>query len=370
MYGLRLGIIILAGVFLSISTLLWAVRDDNDIQILTLLMVKRTSQRFDLYQLSPSYEVLRSIPALNVPSVPNVALGWSPDGFTTIPLSWSNDAKWILFGANGCDTSNCPAIYRMWSNGTDVQKLTFLGEPAWGPSWSPDNKWILYHAFVDNPESAAIFDIQIFKARPDGTQRQQITEMPFGAFQSAWSPDGEWIAFVSLPNPDRYDRDIYLIQPNGTALRRLTTSPAVETSPVWSPDGEWIAFLSDDNGDTGIFRVRTNGTQLEEVTDGATNYHSQPTWSPDGRWIYFSATEDHRRGIRHSGLYQIRPNGTEEERLMSQEGYYPPMWSPIPYTDLHIAHLLILGTGLPIIPLLARKMVMGYVARYNRLNDT
>ena len=48
-----------------------------------------------------------------------------------------------------------------------------------------------------------------------------------------WSPDGEWIAFVSYreyPNSD-----VYIMRKDGSDVRRLTEDPAKDTYPVWTP---------------------------------------------------------------------------------------------------------------------------------------
>jgi len=64
------------------------------------------------------------------------------------------------------------------------------------------------------------------------------------------------------------------------------------TSPCLSPDGQWLLVVGNSTSsiskaeNTDIFVVRTNGSQLTQLT-----YHPQtdmcPVWSKDGKYIYF-----------------------------------------------------------------------------------
>jgi Tol biopolymer transport system component len=57
-----------------------------------------------------------------------------------------------------------------------------------------------------------------------------LTPDSFG-FRPAWSPDGQWIAFMS--NHDHWNDNIYIIRPDATDLRQLTDSDAPEDYPEW-----------------------------------------------------------------------------------------------------------------------------------------
>ena len=55
----------------------------------------------------------------------------------------------------------------------------------------------------------------------------------------AWSPDSSRIALTLSKDGNS---EIYTMSRNGTDLRRLTNHPAIDTSPTWSPTGRQIAF--------------------------------------------------------------------------------------------------------------------------------
>ncbi len=121
------------------------------------------------------------------------------------------------------------------------------------------------------------------------------------------SPDGKRIAFVVTTTDERlykYRSSIWIVPVEGGEARLFTSGPASAHSPAWSPDGQWLAFVSEREGDLAgkdekdskklgkgkpqVWIIPTNGGEAQQVTfmqHGASN----PTWSPDGRHILFSA---------------------------------------------------------------------------------
>jgi dipeptidyl aminopeptidase/acylaminoacyl peptidase len=106
------------------------------------------------------------------------------------------------------------------------------------------------------------------------------------------SPDGRRVAFVvGVPllegEHSEWLSQIHVAAADGTSSMQLTRSDKSATSPEWSPDGQWIAFLSPRSGPkTNIWRIRVDGGEAEQLTDekgGVTAFR----WSPDGASIAF-----------------------------------------------------------------------------------
>lgn len=74
----------------------------------------------------------------------------------------------------------------------------------------------------------------------DGTGRVDLGT----GHRPAWSPDGEWVAFMRTAD-DGYEMtaaDLWLARADGSESVRLTSGPGLEMNPTWSPDGSAIAY--------------------------------------------------------------------------------------------------------------------------------
>lgn len=86
-------------------------------------------------------------------------------------------------------------------------------------------------------------DILLLSPGPRGPEITNLTRSPAQDSSPAWSPDGQWIAFLSRPEGDHPTNDIYVISVAGTRLTRLTADPGItwQAPLAWSPDGQWLA---------------------------------------------------------------------------------------------------------------------------------
>lgn len=70
----------------------------------------------------------------------------------------------------------------------------------------------------------------------------------------------------------------------------LTRTPGSrEKNTAWSPDGRWIAFISDKTGEEEIYLVDQHGEQpWRQLTEGGLGFRMHLEWSPDSNWLIFS----------------------------------------------------------------------------------
>jgi Tol biopolymer transport system component len=141
-------------------------------------------------------------------------------------------------------------------------------------SFSKDGQWL---AYVTYPEGV------LWRSRPDGSERLQLSFPPLQAALPRWSPDGKQIAFYGATpgNPEK----IYTVSPEGGSARQpVPHDPAHQLVPNWSPDGGKIIFGgSPYSGDSAIY-VLDLGNQRVTMLPGSHGLFS-PRWSPDGRYV-------------------------------------------------------------------------------------
>ncbi|MBN2084455.1 MAG: PD40 domain-containing protein [Anaerolineales bacterium] len=96
----------------------------------------------------------------------------------------------------------------------------------------------------------------------------------------AWSPDGEWIAFLSSGTRNTFD--ILRMRPGGTDIENLTDSTSDESGFDWSPDGTQIVFSSNRSGNYELYTMYADGSNVKQMTQTAELDEAEPAWSPDG----------------------------------------------------------------------------------------
>ena len=199
----------------------------------------------------------------------------------------------------------------MNADGSNQHALThFANAPQlWGStvtsdlSWSPDGQELVFAAYRNSQGGRE--QLYVVDVRTHGVRR--LTNLPDGATEPAWSPNGRWIAFVGAVAPGH----IYLLSTK--THKAHAVGKATGLCIAWSPDSKQLVF----NG----------GGKLELVNLAGTHYHSlgvdgdQPSWSPDGQWIVFP-----------SGDYvkEIRPDGQGLRHILyvtSKKGLnFEPNW--------------------------------------------
>jgi hypothetical protein len=92
------------------------------------------------------------------------------------------------------------------------------------------------------------------------------------------SPDGKALAFSSLTHLYRMD------VPKGSPTR-LVNGTTREFQPAWSPDGQWIAYVSWGSDGGHIWRARADGQGTPQQLTRHPAFYRDPVFSPDGSRI-------------------------------------------------------------------------------------
>lgn len=114
----------------------------------------------------------------------------------------------------------------------------------------------------------------------------------------AVSPDGKEIAVAMHPDSmvaDNTNVDVYVMGPDGSGLRSVTAgNQGADNTPRYSPDGQWLAYVSlerpvfeADRGRLMLKRRKDGKTESEtiEITKGWDRSVGSYTWCPDSKCI-------------------------------------------------------------------------------------
>ena len=223
------------------------------------------------------------------------------DGFGTL----SPDGKKIVFDSNrdrlDGEPVNTSGLFVMNADGTDQ---TFLTRGS-SPSWSPDGKYIAFHASASGtalpikPDpGAATFASDIFVVNVDdllehGTPPRNLTNDPAAVDDDPdWSPDGNSIVYTSHSVIDNHNNsvtaEIYLRRADGTGTpTRLTTNTEEERAPNWSHHGDRISYMCRTGSPRfEICVMDVDGTDQTQLTDNEVADLSG-AWSPNDDRIFF-----------------------------------------------------------------------------------
>ena len=245
-------------------------------------------------------------------------------------------------------------LWVMTPDGNNKKQITSTSYDKSHISWFPDGNEILVNG---NQGKLTRVNIRTH-------DEQQITLPIKGTVDAVVSPNGQYIVF-SLSVADSIDNNhIWRVNVNGGELTQMTNMAGLQHEPVWSPDGQWIYFLSGEgNQSHDIWRVSIGKKNVEQLTvaqlynfdvtfsrtgdmafssNRAGNYDvwlktnnkvrrltkndaidSRPTFSPDGQNISFESLRSGSLNIWQKSLM------TNEIKQLTNEsiGARFPVWS-------------------------------------------
>jgi TolB protein len=169
---------------------------------------------------------------------------------------------------------------------------------------------------------------EVYVSDYDGANSRRLTVSRQLNITPSWSPDARSLAYTTYrPNPDVYVSLIYQ-----GVLQNPTKGVGTNYLPVFSPDGKQIAFMSGRDGNTEIYVMNVDGSNLRRLTNHALSDGS-PTWSPSGSQIAFTSDRTGKAQV-----YVMNVDGSNVRRLTVNESEADrATWSPPPFNEIAFA---------------------------------
>jgi TolB protein len=169
-------------------------------------------------------------PKLITPNAPSYWHGWSPDGKTLAYCAERNGEY---------------DIYTIPATGGNEQRLTNAKGLDDGPDYTVDGTYIYFN-------SVRTGKMKIWRMKSDGSGQEQVTFDEYNDWFAHPSPDGKWLVFVS------YEADVEGHPANKNVMLRMMPMAGGEIKvlaklfggqgsinvPSWSPDSKRFAFVS------------------------------------------------------------------------------------------------------------------------------
>lgn len=179
--------------------------------------------------------------------------GWSASGQRLAVVGTPSDSA---------STAKGDRLYLAGLDGTDVHEVASFGEerPQSPPSWSPDMQRVVLSTASRSGGPLRSDGRLVVVDTTTGDKRVLAS----GYFPS-WSPDGEWIGYISLPTLDTLSAAraqaqaarpaVRVVRPDGSQDHEVFGVSLMEGSPerhrrsgwpwapvLWSPNGKLLAF--------------------------------------------------------------------------------------------------------------------------------
>jgi serine/threonine protein kinase len=192
-----------------------------------------------------------------------------------------------------------------------VRGSTFLWEPVTAgaglgvPRCSPNGETLAY-------SSGSGSDWDLYIADLDGGSPFLVDDEGIAGYAS-WLPDNNRLySMAGSGNPFIIRYATHLLQPASLNIQTVTSGKY----PAVSPDGSQVAYICGEDLRLCLWNVSSGSSStLHSITYARVNDQrmpASPAWSVDGQWIYFASADDGDWDI-----YRIRPNGSGIENMTS-----------------------------------------------------
>jgi TolB protein len=269
---------------------------------------------------------------------------------------FSPDGRRLIFQRQERVDAGCDQQYTMNVDGSGLRRVSNGEGRTTCGYWYDGGKRILYSSTFEHERACPpppdrshgyvwpLNNLEIYTARPDGSDLVRLTRNDAYDAEATVSPDGSRVVFTSTRDGDI---ELYTMNLDGSDVRRVTRRVGYDGGAFFSPDGTmlvWRAAYPETASDSADYRsllarnlvrptrlelwvAKADGSEARQVTRlGAASF--APYFHPDGRRIIFASNYPDRRS-RNFDLYLVNLDGSGLERVTSSPEFDAfPMFSP------------------------------------------
>lgn len=207
----------------------------------------------------------------------------------------SPDGRWVAFSANRHGNYD---LFVMAMDGSKTRRLTASPHDEGELAWTPDGRRIVYTEERKRVvgRSYTLWSVDL----ATGERKRFLSEFSGSCALPDFASHAPWLTFTGKKT---VGWDIYLADLKTNKIINLSENGQTCRSR-FSPDGQWLVYVSheaDHKGD--IFIIRTDGQGKRRLTQRDETYDYFPSWSPDGRYIVFCSNA--RSMYAHEGDWDI-----------------------------------------------------------------
>ena len=165
---------------------------------------------------------------------------------------WAPNNKEVVYVARRPGSESYHIYKNSISGGKETKLTDHLTGHVDGPEYSPDGRYVYYNGSQSGT-------MQLWRMKPDGSAKEQLTFDEHNDWFPHISPDGKWILFISFPatipvdSHPSYKRVMLRLMPvDGgppKVVAYLYGGQGTINVPSWSPDSKRVAFVSN-SGET------------------------------------------------------------------------------------------------------------------------
>ncbi|MEM6469142.1 MAG: S41 family peptidase [Planctomycetota bacterium] len=167
------------------------------------------------------------------------------------------------------------------SNGIQRNLTASSGSAERYPSWSPDGQWIAYLS-----DASGEYELCVTQSDGRGETKTLTADKAPYRYDPVWSPDSKWIAMTDKAGK------ILLHEIDGKKTKTIDQDPWVDRATLsFSSDSRWLAYdrsLDNEARKKAIFLYDLESGESHQFTSGYFN-DTEPAFSPDGKYLYFQS---------------------------------------------------------------------------------